>query len=319
MKLNFLASSAISLAFASSLLLPLSAQATDDCDIFTNPTCELYPFPNDLYMQLPGQEVFGSEHEITLSNPQSRVAARLITPGEVTFLEIGAERHGSDIRCEVDEETYFTLGYSTPIGIYSEVVFEGKSQTVSTSKTPHGDNFLVALSFEVPQTAKLKPFSCYFTFSLSQNDGSGGSGDGYAFNLDLTRTFTPSTTAPSTTAPSTTAPSTTAPSTTAPSTTAPSTTAPSTTAPSASPSPRGTSSPTPSASAQVTDEEAEVENSSREVVVGGSAEGENEASPIGFLVVGILSTLAGIGATVAFSQRKAIIKALSKFKKIAKP
>jgi hypothetical protein len=36
-------------------------------------------------------------------------------------------------------------------------------------------------------------------------------------------------------------------------------------------------------------------------------------------VVGILSTLAGIGATVAFSQRKAIIKALSKFKKIAKP
>jgi hypothetical protein len=33
----------------------------------------------------------------------------------------------------------------------------------------------------------------------------------------------------------------------------------------------------------------------------------------------VLAALAGIGVTVAFFQRKAILKALAKFKKIAKP
>ena len=298
MRIKSLASSALSLAFASVFLLPVPAQATDDCDIFSNPACELYPVPNVLYMQFPGQEIYGSTHSITLSNPQTRVAARLITPGEVWFSQNDVADLSSQMRCEVDEETYFNLSYSTSQGITSDVIFGGISQTVRTSINPHGVNFLVTASFEVPQFAILKPYSCHVSQAWSDAAGS-GFGDGFALTLALSRSFTPDTSTPSASTPSTSTPS--------------------ATTPSASSSPRVTSSPSPSASTESNDEEGEVDTRSSEVVVGENVESQNEASPIGFLAVGILSALAGIGATVAFIQRKAIIRSLAKFKKPAKP
>ena len=302
MKIKSLAGSAFSLAFASVVFLPLPAQATDGCDIFSNSACEAHS--DDYYMQFVGQQIdySGITHSITLGNPQSRVEVRLITPSESWFSQQSLANHYSSMSCAVDEETYFNLSYSTELGISSGVFFGDKSQTASTSISPHGVNFLVTASFEVPQLAILNPYSCYVSQSWSNAAGS-GSGDGFPLNLDLFRTFTPSTTTPSTSTPSTPTPS---------------ESARSTPTPSAS-SPRGTSSPSPSASAEPSNEEGEVETRSSEVLVGGNAESENEASPIGFFLAGTLSALAGVGATVAFFQRKEIIRAIANFKKIAKP
>jgi hypothetical protein len=61
-------------------------------------------------------------------------------------------------------------------------------------------------------------------------------------------------------------------------------------------------------------DEGEVKTRSSEVVAGENIESASEASPIGFFLAGTLSALAGVGATVAFFQRKAIIKAFAKFK-----
>jgi len=296
-KIKSLASSALALAFVTVFLLPTPAQATDGCDIFSNSSCEATN--DDYYMQFLGQEIdySGITHSITLSNPQSRVAVRFITPGEPWFSERSLKNHYSSISCEVDEETYFNLSYATSQGVTSDVIFGGISQTVRTSINPHGVNFLVTASFEVPQFAILKPYSCHVSQAWSDAAGS-GFGDGFALTLALSRSFTPSTSTPSASTPATSTPSTATPSTSA--------------------SPRVTSSPLPLASAESNDEESEVETRSSEVAVSVTADSESAASPIGFFLAGTLSALAGVGATVAFFQRKVIMNAISKFKNIAK-
>jgi hypothetical protein len=236
---------------------------------------------------------------VTLSTPQSVVEFRLVAPSAAQLSQWNTDERRTWFTCRVDELTRFRVEHSTASGVSSEVLFQGQSQTVTSSITPHGEHSLVVISFLVPQTAALAPYSC----SASINNLVGGtamSGDGYSFTLNLNRTFTPSTPTPTPTS-------------------SESTRSTPTPTPSASTSPRGTSSPSPSASAESTNEEGDVETRSREVVVGGNAESASEASPIGFFLAGTLSALVGVGATVAFFQRKAIMKAITKFKKIAKP
>jgi hypothetical protein len=53
-------------------------------------------------------------------------------------------------------------------------------------------------------------------------------------------------------------------------------------------------------------------------VIGGDAGRESEASPLVFFFAGTFSALAGVGATVAFFQRRAIFKAIAKLMSTAK-
>ena len=300
MNIKSLALSSLSLTFVSSFLFPVSSQATDDCDIFLNAACQIEVV--DGYMRLTGK--FGDPTpSITLGTPQSVVEFRLVAPSAAQLSEWYLDRQAANVYCFVDDETRFSVAHSTDQGVSSEVFFQGKSQTVTSSITPHGDHSLVVVSFEVPQTASLSPYSC--SASISQSfDGFTGAGDSYVFTLSLNRTFTPSSPTPSTPTPQASTRS---------------TPTPSTPTPSASSSPRGTSSPSPLASAESTDVEAEVEIRSSDAVVDGNADSETEPSQIGFFLAVVLAALAGIGVTVAFFQRKAILKALAKFKKIAKP
>jgi hypothetical protein len=294
MKIKSLAISSLSLTFVFASLFPISAQATDGCDIFANSSCQWEL--DDGYARLTGK-LFDLSPSVTLSNPQSVVEFRLVAPSAAERSARNFDKQTTSVYCSVDDATRISVAHSTDQGVSSEVLFQGQSQTVTSSITPHGEHSLVVISFLVPQTAALAPYSC----SASINNLVGGtamSGDGYSFTLNLNRTFTPSTPTPTPT---------------------PSASTRSTPTPTASASPRATSSPSPSASAEATNEEDEVEARSSEVVVLGNTESQNEASPMGFFLAGTLSALAGVGATVAFIQRKAIIEAFAKLKKIAKP
>jgi len=292
MKIKSLAGSALSLAFVSTFLFPVSAQATDGCDIRSNPCREFSAV--DGYIVIQGN-LIDLTQSFTLTSPESRVELRLITPSAAVLSAWNVTQHGTHISCQLDEETNFYVGYSSAQGVTSDVIFQGQSQTITSTTTPHGEHSLIAASFAVPQSATLGAFSCSSGLGYSNGPGT-GFGDSYIFTLNLNRTFTPSTPTPT-----------------------PSASTRSTPTPTASASPRGTSSPSPSASAEATNEEDEVEARSSEVVVLGNTESQNEASPIGFFLAGTLSALAGVGATVAFIQRKAIIEAFAKLKKIAKP
>jgi hypothetical protein len=282
-KIKSLAATALSLAFASVAILPLSAQATDDCDIFLNPSCQFEY--GDGWMQLMGK--WGeSTSSITLSSPQSRLEFRLITPSAAVLSELGGTQHGSNTQCFLDEETSFSVWYSTELGAGSNVVFEGQPQTVQSSITPYGGHSLVTASFEIPQSASLGIFTCSSGFGVSSGPNT-GFGDSYNFTLTLSRSFTPSASTPSASTPS------------------------------ATPS-KASASPSPSASAQAADEESDAEASSTKSEVLADPESKSDVPPIGFLIVGTLSAFAGIGATVAYFQRKAIARLISRFRKTAK-
>jgi hypothetical protein len=291
MKIKSLAISSLSLTFVFASLFPISAQATDGCDIFANSSCQWEL--DDGYARLTGK-LFDLSPSVTLSNPQSVVEFRLVVPSAAERSARNFDKQTTSVYCSVDDATRISVAHSTDQGVSSEVLFQGQSQTVTSSTTPHGEHSLVVMRFEVPQTARLSPYSCSASLGMWL-DGFGYAGDGYSFTLNLNRTFTPSTPTPTPTASTRSTPT-----------------------PSASASPRGTSSPSPTASAESTDEEGEVETRASEVVFGGNAESASEASPIGFFLAGTLSALAGVGGTVAFFQRKAIMKAITKFKKIAK-
>jgi hypothetical protein len=292
LKIKSLASLALSLTFVSPFLIPIPAQATDGCDIFTNSSCQ-FSF-DDGWMHLTGR-LFDFAPSLTLSSAQSLVEFRLISPSATWLSQATFDEQKTDVSCRVNDSTRFRVAHSTAQGVSSEVFFDGQRQAVASSITPHGEHTMVVIRFQVPETANLVAYSC--SAGLGHwSGGNGLQGDAYDFTLNLSRTFTPSTPTPTPSASTQSKPT-----------------------PTASASPRGNASPSPSASAEATNEEDEVETRSSEVVVLGNAESQNDASPIGFFLAGTLSALAGVGATVAFIQRKAIIEAFAKLKKLAKP
>lgn len=280
---------ALTLALAFLFLFPLPVQATDDCDIYANPACE-YNYPDPIF-QFPGHTFGDESHSVNLGNPQSQVAFSLVKPSTTWISQEGLERHIATISCQATEETYFTVTYDSLSGLSSDVIFQGETQSISTTTTPLGDHSRLTVSFGVPEFATLSPYECQSEFGFSYFDGS--LGDGLpSFTLTLSRAFTPST---STSSPSATTPSATTPATSTPST--------------------ASASPTPSALARATNEKAATETNSRKIQVYENADGQSEASPVGFLIVGMASALVGIGATVAFFQRKTIIRLIAKLKR----
>jgi hypothetical protein len=291
MKTKYIASAAVGLSLIWLPLIPIAAQATGDCNLYLDTSCE-YDYPDQIF-QAPGHTFDGAPKSITLANQQSRVVFTLIQPGATWLEERSYTGLFSNISCRANDENYFDIDYSSTRGSTYEVMFDGQPQTLTTSVTPLGIHSFVTVSFAVPQFVELAPYSCETYFEIFDDIAPRVGDGGYAYTLNLLRAFTPS--RESTTAP------------------------PSTATPSSSSSPRVTSSSSPSASAQSNDEQGEVDTRPSEVVVGGTADSESGASPIGLLAVGILSAFAGIGATVAFIQRKAITRSLAKFKRPAKP
>ena len=239
---------AISLTVVSASLFPIAAQAEDDCDIRLNP-CRGFS-AEDGYIHLTGK-LFDLTPSISLSSPQSRVELTLITPSEAVLSAWGVTQHETHISCQLDEKTNFYVGYSSALGVTSDVIFQGKSETITSSTSARGEHSLVTASFGVPQSATLGTFTC--TSGLQFSGGNESFGDGYTFTLSLNRTFTPSKPTPS-----------------------------------ASSSPSVTSSPTPRITESPSSRKNSTDTGSSEVVVGGNADSESEFPSLAVFLEGTL-------------------------------